>query len=443
MGGMKKDVSRRDMLKGTAVAVAGLALGQTNAEAASGPAPATPKNGRPRVGIIGCGGKGWSGMEQAAEHGAIVAIADVDAEYRTKGMLQHPKAASFDDYRQMLEVMKGGLDVVIVSTPDHHHAPASALAMKQGLHCYCEKPLTRTIWEARQLARIARDKRVATQMGNQSTASTAMRKTAALIRSGAFGAVKEIHLWTDRASGWWAQGHNRPDPAIRPRTLDFDLWLGPRPSRPFGKGYHPFAWRGFWDFGTGSLGDMGCHIFNMPFMALDLRDPLTVQAETSGHNRESFPAWAIVHYEFGARGNRGPLNLHWYDGGKRPDPKLAPGFELGGNGSIVICEKGTIFSPDESNTIFKLVGGAEMPDVKVDESPGHMAEFFNAVAGGKPAVSNIPNYSGPLTETVLLGNLAIWANGPKLEWDARNMKVRGTDEFDSLIRPTFEPGWAV
>jgi hypothetical protein len=188
---------------------------------------------------------------------------------------------------------------------------------------------------------------------------------------------------------------------------------------------------------------MGCHIFNMPYMALDLRDPIAVQAETSGHNRDSFPEWAIVHYEFGAHNGRPPLTVHWYDSGKRPDPKLAPDFTYGGDGSIVVCEKETIYSPDESNTRFMLVGGAPMPDIKVDESPGHMAEFARAALGGKPARSNFPDYAGPLTETVLLGNLAIWANGPRLEWDAKNMQVKGTHEFDALIKPSFNPGWSV
>jgi predicted dehydrogenase len=315
--------------------------------------------------------------------------------------------------------------------------------MQQGLHCYTEKPLCRTIWEARQLARIARQKKVATQMGNHSTASTNMRKAAALIQSGAFGAPKEVHLWTDRAKGWWPQGVERPSPGRTPKELDFALWIGPRPDRPYAPGYHPFAWRGWWDFGTGALGDMGCHIFNMAYMALDLRDPLSVQAETSGHNRDSFPEWSIVHYEFGARNGRPPVTLHWYDGGKRPDPALAPGFNYGGNGSIVVCEKATIYSPDESNTQFMLVGGAPMPDIKVVESPGHMAEFALAALGGPPARSNFPDYSGPLTETVLLGNLAIWANGPKLEWDAKRMQVKGTHEFDSLIKPAFRDGFAV
>jgi len=438
---MSNELTRRDLLKGSAAAMAGLALGTAKVEAA--PIEQDDIKGPLSIGIIGSGGKGWSGMQWAAEHGKIMAICDVDANARSKAMLEHPGASTFVDYREMLAAMKGKLHAVVISTPDHHHAPASALAMKQGLHTYCEKPLTRTIWEARQLQRIAREKRVATQMGNQSTASTNMRKVAALIKRGDFGAVKEVHLWTDRAGGWWKQGHERGERKPRPKHLDFDLWLGPAPDRDYAEGYHPFHWRGFWDYGTGSLGDMGCHIFNMPFMALDLRDPISVQAETSRHNRDSFPAWAIVHYEFGERNGRAPLALHWHDGGKRPAASLAPGFEFGGNGVIVVCEKATIYSPDESNTTFHIVGGASMPDIKITESPGHMAEFALACKGGPPAVSNIVDYSGPLTETVLLGNLAIWANGPRLEWDARAMKVKGTDEFDSLIRPTYRPGWSV
>jgi predicted dehydrogenase len=213
--------------------------------------------------------------------------------------------------------------------------------------------------------------------------------------------------------------------------------------RPYADGYHPFAWRGWWDFGTGSLGDMGCHIFNMPYMALDLRDPIAVTAKTSGHNRDSFPEWAEVHYEFGEHNGRPPVDVHWYDGGHRPPASLASDFKYNGNGVIVVCEKATIYSPDESNNTFMIQGGKAIPDIKVDESPGHMAEFARAALGGPPAVSNFPNYSGPLTETVLLGNLAIWADGPRLEWDAKHMSVKGTKEFDSLIKPAFLPGFKV
>jgi predicted dehydrogenase len=437
---MANELTRRDILRGSAATVVGLALGTASAES---PQASTVPTGRLRFGIIGCGGKGWSGMQDASQFGDIVALADVDAQNRTKAMLEHPRATAFDDYRMMLDAMRGKIDAVVISIPDHHHAVAASMAMHQGLHTYCEKPLCRTIWEARQLARIAREKRVATQMGNQSTASTPMRKAAALIRAGAFGKPKEVHVWTDRAKGWWAQGVDRPKPGTAPKQLDFDLWLGPRPERPFAEGYHPFAWRGWWDFGTGALGDMGCHDFNMPYMALDLRDPIAVQAVTSGHNRDSFPEWAMVHYEFPERNGRPAIDVHWYDGGKRPEASLVPGFEIGGNGSIVVCEKGTVFSQDDSNQHVVLVGGGTMPDIQVDESPGHMAEFVRAALGGKPARSNFPEYSGGLAETVLLGNLAIWANGPRLEWDAKGMHVKGAPEYDVLIRPTFRPGWSV
>jgi predicted dehydrogenase len=440
---MANQPTRRDLLKGSAAAVAGLALtGAAKAEAAV-PVPAKAPGDRLRFGIIGVRGKGESGMAAAAEFGDIVALCDVDAENRMKASMDHPRAASFDDYREMIPAMKGKIDAVVISIPDHHHGPASSLAMHAGLHCYTEKPLCRTIWEARQLGRIAHEMKVATQMGNQSTASTPMRKVAALVANGTFGRVKDIHLWTDRAKGWWPQGVDRPEPSPAPKPLDFERWLGPRPERPYAKGYHPFAWRGWWDFGSGALGDMGCHIFNMPYMALDLRDPIAVQAQTSGHNRDSYPAWSIVHYEFGERNGRPPVDVHWYDGGKRPDASLAPGFDIGGDGVIVVCEKATIFSPDELNTTFKLVGGGEIPDFKVEESPGHMAEFVRAALGGEPARANFPGYASGLAETVLLGNLAIYANGPRLEWDAKHLAVKGSNEYDDLIHPKYRDGWSV
>ncbi len=447
---MSKGISRRDVLRGSAAAVAtvaipGAAMAATEAiEPVLGPDSEIKPTGRGklRLGIVGCGGKGWSGMQGAAEFGEVVCIADVDVENRIKAMQEHPRARTFEDYREMYEAMRGKIDAVVVSTPDHHHLLASVLAMKQGIHTYCEKPLTRSIWEARQMAEIAKKNRVATQMGNQSTASTPMRKIAKLLREGHYGKVKEIHLWTDRAARYWKQGIERPAAARTPRKVNFDLWLGPSADRPYGEGYHPFAWRGFWDFGTGALGDMGCHIFNMVFMALDLKDPLAVTAKTSGHNRDSFPTWAEVHYEFPKNKNRDAVDLFWYDGGKKPPQSLVPDVEFGGNGVVVVCEKGTIYSPDESNTTFRVIGN-DFPDVEVEVSPGHMAEFARAAMEGKQAMSNFPHYSGPLTETVLLGNLAIWADGKRVEWDARRMTTKGTNEFDSLIRPTYREGWGI
>jgi predicted dehydrogenase len=438
---MSEQITRRQALKATVSALAGL----TALPALSSGRQHDPGQGSRaglRIGVIGSGGKGWSGMEQASAHGRIVALCDVDLHQRVRALEAYPGAASFADYREMLRAVGPTLDAVIVSAPDHHHYLATAMALRLGVAVYCEKPLAHSVWEARELGRLARKHKVATQMGNQSTASTALRRAARLVREGAFGQVREIHLWTDRPGGWWKQGAARPAPTEPPKRLDFDLWLGPAPERPFAEGYHPFAWRGWWDFGTGSLGDMGCHIFNMPHMALDLRDPVAVQAVTSGHNRDSYPAWSRVTYEFGKRDGRDAFQLFWYDGGQRPDPRLAPGHELGGNGSLVVCQRATLFCPDEGNAEYHVIGGS-MPEVDVEESPGHMAEFFRAVRGGPPAASSFPGYAAALTETVLLGNLAVWADGPRLEWDARRQTVRGSDEFDGLIRRKPRPGWAL
>jgi hypothetical protein len=182
---------------------------------------------------------------------------------------------------------------------------------------------------------------------------------------------------------------------------------------------------------------------NLPFMALDLRDPSAVTAQTSGHNRDSFPSWSVVTYEFARRGRRPELKLYWYDGGKKPSQDLAPGVEFGGNGCLIVCERATLYSPNEYGGDVRLLGGGEMPQIEIEPSPGHFTEFVDAIVkGGKPK-SNIPKYAGPLTETVLLGNLAVWADGDRLPWDARTLSVPGRPEFDSLIRPRYRAGWSL
>lgn len=394
-----------------------------------------------RFAMIGVGGRGGAHLGPAAKYGEIVALCDVDAETRAKAMLDHPEAATFVDYRQMFDTFADQIDAVVVATPDHHHATASALAMRHGKHVYCEKPLTRTIAEARKLAELARTQRVMTQMGNQGTAGSNLRRVAALVKKGTFGKVKEVHCWTNRAGGWWPQGVDRPAPSPTPATLDWNVWLGSRPYRPHADGYHPFAWRGWWDFGAGALGDIGCHCMNLPFMALDLRDPVAVSAKTSGHNRDSFPAWSVITYEFARRGERDAVNLIWYDGGKLPPAEVAPGVDYGENGCLIVCEHATLFSPAEYAGSTSIVGGGELPAVEIVESPGHFEEFVNAIHGGPVPVSNFPGYSSALTETVLLGNLAVWADGPRLEWDAHGMRVTGHPEYDALLRPTYGRGW--
>ncbi|HXH61191.1 MAG TPA: Gfo/Idh/MocA family oxidoreductase [Fimbriimonadaceae bacterium] len=437
---MARKTSRRDFLKASAAAAVGVTLGLPAVSEAR--TRQDSKKDVPRFALIGVTGRGGAHVKSASDMGVIVAMADVDEDHLAKVMPDHPDAATFQDYRTMLDSMHKEFDAVVIAIPDHQHAVAAAMAMHYGKHVYCEKPLTRTVGEARALARIAKEQKVMTQMGNQGTASTNLRKVAKLIQLGAFGKVKEVHCWTNRAGGWWPQGVDRPLPTFdAPKGLDWDLWVGPAPFRFYAPGYHPFAWRGWWDFGCGALGDIGCHCMNLPFMALDLRDPIAISAKTSGHNRDSFPQWSIITYEFGRRNGRPPLNLYWYDGGKIPSQDLAPGVDLDVNGSLIVCEKATLYSPHEYGMETHIVGGGDLPRVDIDESPGHFQEFANAVVGGPTPVSNFPGYSGPLTETVVLGNLAVWADGPRLEWDAANMTVKGTDEYDRLLNPLYRGDW--
>ena len=437
---MSIKLSRRDLLKATAVTAVGIGIG-IPASAVAGTKTHRVQSRLPRFAIVGVGGRGRSNLDSANAQGKLVGLCDVDVSRLTEAMINHPQCSAFNDYRLMLEALEKEIDAVVVSTPDHNHAPAAALAMRMGKHVYVEKPLTRTLHEARMLQRIAKDNKVYSQMGNQGTASTDLRKVAKILEQKTFGAVKEVYVWTDRANNWWPQGVGRPEVKRIPRTLNWDMWLGPAPYRRYGDGYHPFAWRGRWDFGSGSLGDMGCHVINLAFMGLDLRGPTSVKAETSGNNKETYPTWSKVTYEFPDRRGRKALTMHWSDGGKKPDPELTPGIQTGGNGSIFVCEDATLYTPDTYGSGTVIVGGGEMPDVEVEESPGHFNELVAAINDDKRAKGDIVDYSGELTETVLLGNLAIWADGETVEWDSRRLRVKNSSDYDSLVTPSYTEGW--
>ncbi|MGQ9575292.1 MAG: Gfo/Idh/MocA family protein [Thermoguttaceae bacterium] len=422
-----------------------------------------PRSANERIafGCIGVGGKGGSDTADAARHGDVVALCDADANTLGAAAKKYPKAKTFRDFRKMLEQMHRSIDAVTISTPDHIHAPAALMAMRLGKHCFCQKPLARTVYEARLMGKVARENRVATQMGNQGTASSALRRAAAWLRAGVLGQVREVHVWTNRPI--WPQGHDRPageDPV--PASLDWDLWIGPAPMRPYkafhvdtpvrvmgqivrritkaekrrSAVYHPFVWRGWWDFGTGALGDMGCHEINMPFMGLDLRNPVWVEAETSGHNQDSFPAWSVVSYQFAATDRRGAVKLVWYDGGKTPSADLLEGRKPGASGLLVIGERGKLVGYNE------LLGGAEKKDVEFPESPGHFQEWVRAIRGGPPAMSNFPDYAGPLAEVVLLGNLAVWC-GQRVQWDHENLRAKNIPGLEPLVRPEYRSGYTL
>jgi predicted dehydrogenase len=394
---------------------------------------------------VGIGGKGSSDSRDAGRGGDMVAICDVDEKRLEGAGNRFPKAKKFTDFRKMLEEMGDSIDAVTVSTPDHTHAPAALMAMRMGKHCFCQKPLTHSIYEARLMGEVAAAKGVATQMGNQGTATDGLRKAAKMIQAGMLGKVTEVHVWTNRPI--WPQGGPRPEPKDPPEWLKWDLWLGPAPVRPYGNGYHPFAWRGWWDFGTGALGDMACHTMNMPYAALDLRDPTSVQATTSGHNKDSYPKWSIINYEFPATDKRPAVKLVWYDGGKRPDAELLDGEAPGGSGAVVVGEKAKLYSTNDYGAAYKILGDAEEPEVEFKHSPGHFTEWVEAIKGGEPAMSNFPNYASPLTEMVLLGNLAVWAaaegEGPKVEWDAKNLKAKNVEGLEEIIKPDYRDGYVL
>jgi predicted dehydrogenase len=403
-----------------------------------------------RFACIGVDGKGASDRDDAGRHGDIVALCDIDEEKLEKAAARYPNAKKYTDFRAMLDEMEGSIDAVTVSTPDHTHAPAAVRAMKLGKHCFCQKPLTYTVREARILRELSEEKKLCTQMGNQGTSTGGHREAVAIIQKGDLGAVREVHIWTNRPI--WPQGGGRPQGTEPiPPHIHWDLFLGPAPERPYHSAYLPFKWRGWLDFGTGALGDMACHTMNMAVTALKLYDPISVEAfpdpEWTGEARqESYPKFSHIVYEFGPRGDLPPCTLTWYDGGKRPPESLHAPLKQGASGSLVIGEKGTMFSDNDYHGTYTILPEEKWKDYKKPEyvqSPGHFTEFALAIKEGKPelAMSNFSN-AGRLTETVLLGNVALRA-GQKIEWDAVNMKVTNLSSANQYVTRQYRKGWEV
>ncbi len=394
--------SRRDFLRGATVAGVGLAFADE-----AWAKPVRSANEKVAFACIGVGGKGESDSNDAKRFGDVVAICDVDDGTLAKAKQRFPDAKVFTDYRKMFDEMGKSIDAVTVSTPDHHHAIAAAMAMKMGKHCFCQKPLTHSIWEARQLGEIARKMKVATQMGNQGTAGGGLRSDAMMIKKGILGTVTEVHCWTNRPI--WPQGMERNPEKPVPSSLHWEEWIGPAPMRPYADGYHTFAWRGWWDFGTGALGDMACHTVNMPYMALDLKYPTSVVATSSGNNKDSYPKSSQITFEFPATKDRPAVKMVWYDGGKMPPADLFEGTKPSDSGSLIVGTKGKMYTGGDYGGGGRLLGGASEIEVDYVRSPGHFQEFIRAIKENVPATSNFPDYAGPLTETIMLGNIAVWA----------------------------------
>jgi predicted dehydrogenase len=435
---------RRDFLRKSALAGAGAWMIGRDLFAKGSPNEAL------NVGIIGAKGQGGGNLNSVAEIDGvnIVALCDIDDHRLADPAGRFPKAKTYNDFRKLLDEEKG-LDAVVVSTPDHTHAVATVMALKRGKHVYCEKPLTHDVAEARAVAKAAAEAKVATQMGNAAHSSDAYRRTVELVRSGAIGKVSEVHVWTNRPAGWWPQGVGRPkDNPDCPKHVHWDLWLGPAPERPYNPAYHPFAWRGRWDFGTGALGDMGCHIFDPSFWALDLGYPRLIEAGSPPVNDESPPLWSAIRYEFPAKGDRGAVTLTWYDGKRLPPAELwqPDGLTLAPDG-------GTIFVGEKGKRLYvghvteprllpeKEFKDFEAPKDTLPRSIGHHREWVKACKAGGETGTNF-QYAAALTEAVLLGNVALRA-GKVLEYDGDAMRFTNDSDANQYLRREYRKGWSL
>ena len=446
----RSTVSRRQVL-GTAAALAAFTIVPRRV---LGGARETRRRARSSISRVLGSEAGAREIWTSAGTENVVALCDVDEASRRQGVRRSIRMRSqWTDFRKMLDEQKD-IDAVIIATPDHTHAVISMAAIKRGKHVYCEKPLAHSIWECRQVAEAAREAGVATQLGNQGQATEGNRLVSEFIWDGAIGPVHEVHAWSNRYIS--PRGIGRPgDTPPVPGTLNWDLWLGPAKHRPYHPCYLPFSWRGWWDFGTGVLGDIGCHQLDPVFRALKLGYPTTVEASSSNMDEgaavkdETAPKASIVRFQFPAREGMPPLTLSWYDGGLMPErpAELEEGRKFGNaDDNLFIGEKGKMLGhrliPEPKMKAY------ERPAPSLPRSPGHHKEWLNACKGGPAARSNF-DWAGPLTEVVLMGNVALkmekqlYEKGLKLHIDGPNMKVTNLPEANRYIRDEYREGWTL
>jgi predicted dehydrogenase len=456
---MPTQLNRRQFVYGATLAGAGFWL-SSQSDHVFGSSP----NEQVNIASIGVGGKGSSDTDGAGKYGKIVALCDIDDQRLKQKAQQYPDAKTFHDFRELLSEMGNKVDAVTVSTADHTHAAASVRAMRLGKHVYCQKPLTHSVSEARLMRETAREHKVITQMGNQGTAHDGFRAGVELIRSGAIGTVREVHVWTNRPYSDWKAGKmywkQSPQITSRPKEmppvpeyLHWDLWLGPAPERPYNPAYLPHDWRGWWDFGTGALGDMACHTANLPFMGLQLGLPTRVSAVNAEVNAETYPAWATITYEFRARGDQPPVKLIWYEGSENgtrnlPKQKLPGDQEPTDSGALLVGDKGRLYSPGDSGDQQQLEveGEVKTPERSIERLGSEVGpdenqkfEWIRAIQGGTAPLSNF-DYASVLTEAMLLGNVAVRMGKP-IEYDGTQGKVTNLADAASQIARTPRKGW--
>ncbi len=436
------EITRRRFL-GSAAALGAVTIVPRHVLGGPGQVPPSEKL---NIACIGIGDQGASDVGEVSTEN-IVALCDVDWRHAAGTFKAHPEAKTYRDFRKMLEAEDKNIDAVTVSTPDHIHAVAAMMAIKMGKHVYCQKPLCHDIHEVRRLTMAAREQGVMTQMGTQIHATTELKLLVEMVKSGVIGTVGKVDIWSFKN---WGGGIRPTETPPVPETLDWDLWLGPAPQRSYHPMYLPGNWRRWWDFGTGTLGDMACHILDPAWWALDLEYPTSVEARPGPFSDETYPQKTIVKWEFPARGNQPPVTVTWYDGENRPPrpPELESGRELPGEGGLYYGQTGMILCPHMGGP--RLIPEAKMKGFKAPEpflprarggASDHYQQWIRACKGGPKPLSNF-DYAGPMSEAVLLGNVAARA-GQKLEWDGAAMKVTNLPEANQWLRRQYREGWSL
>lgn len=434
---MQKALNRRDLLKSSAILFTAGVWSTTSAVTNK----AESSNEKLNLAVIGLGGQGAVNLKAVASQN-IVALCDVDEERAGKAYEAYPRAKRFDDFRRMFDELDKQIDAVVVSTPDHTHFHPAYWAIERNKHLYLEKPLGHSVWETRKITDFAREKKIATQLGVQRHAFPGLREGVELIRSGVIGKVTEVHSWVEGDNGM--PDIPKDTPAV-PATLNWDLWLGPAKERAYNPAYVPYHWRYWWDFGSGETGNWGCHILDIPYWALDLKYPTRVEAGGGEWHTETTPKSMTCKFQFAANEMHGPITLHWCHGVPRIATEIQPDIKNEVNNEVnnlFIGPEGMLLCGFGKWKLFpedKFVGLT--PTKTFTDSPGFHQEWIDACRGGDAATCNF-DYSGPLTETVLLGNVAFRAKAG-FDWDAVNLKPVGNPAAEQYLKSYFRKGWEV
>lgn len=426
---MSKQVTRRGAMQSAAAIGAGLWLGgSASSRAADSP------NEKLNIACIGIGGRGSANVGGVSSQN-IVALCDVDEKRGGGAFGKFPKAKRFQDYRRMLDEMESSIDAVVVSTPDHTHFHPSMMAMQMGKHLYCEKPMAHSVWEIREMTRMAKKMKVATQLGVQRHTLTNMHRSVEIVKGGVIGKVSDVHCWVGGDRGM--PGAAKTGESV-PAHLNWDLWLGPAADRSYSSSYCPYNWRFWWDFGTGETGNWGCHILDIPFWALDLKYPTRVDGSGPDVHPQQASKSMATKLKFSDAG----VTLHWYHSKSGPPILKEKGLSGRGMNTLFIGSRGMLLTGFGKHVLLpqEKFEGVSRPDPTIPKSPGFYKEWFNAIKGGPAATCDF-DYSGPLSETVLLANTAYRGGG--FDWNAETLSTNGNAAAAALIRTEYRKGWDV